>query len=167
MNLDVRSAVGSLRVTVILEVCHHSPRCSSRESKPTLPQEVLPLHQVHEHAMKALGMHESDQCTARSWPAGRVDQRMARALQACERAVDVGHLERDVMQPGPSGGDKAADGALILLCAAGTPMCHLAALARIDILEKLEFTVADGDEGHTQPAHWLRRSRVVDHAVRV
>jgi hypothetical protein len=154
-------------VTCMRAVGHQSPRCSSRESTPTLPQAVLPLYQVHEHAIQALGMHEADQGTARAWPAGCVDQRMARALQARKRAVDVGHLERDVMQPGPAGGDKAADGALILSCAAGTTVCHLAALARIDILEKLDFTVADGDEGHAQSAHWLRRSRVVDHTVRV
>src|SRR5262245_53895288 len=72
-----------------------------------------------------------------------------------------------MVKPGSPRGDEARNGALVLLCRPRSGPGGLGSVAGIEVLKELELAIAHRDEGYPEPAHGLRRPRLIDHAVLV
>src|SRR3546814_5568216 len=116
-----------------------APIRSARNGSVT--SQLLTFDEMHQHPAEDARMQEADQRAARARPADLVDHAMPAGSQPRQRTVDVGRLQRDVVQPGAALFDEAGDGALVLLRRARPAVLDRDAGARIEVLQELQLAV--------------------------
>ena len=83
-------------------------------------------------------MDEANLAEAAAGASLGVDERVAGGLQAAELAVNVAHLEGQVVQPGAAALDEPVDDVLVMPGAAGTSL-DLAGGLRTQVLQELQL----------------------------
>ena len=120
---------------------------------------------MEQHAAETSRMHEADTGSPGSGAANAVDEPGVRALQQSKGRVDVGRLERDVVQPRAGRSDKLRDRALILPGVAGRTMKRPRIVGGIKVLQELELAISGGEERDAQPGHDTRLPGMIDDAI--